>query len=387
MKSSEASRHIGINAHLLSFSSSYRGAGISRYIRGIATGVRGIAGPERYTIFLGDPNYPPELAPDGKLGVEVSRWPTVRPMVRILWEQLILPVELARRRVDVLHSMGYAQPLACASRSIVTVHDLTFMLFPNTFNRTNRAYLSLFTRLSVRRADRVIAVSHNTKDDIVRLIGIAPEKVAVIHHGVEPMFRKIEDRSQIEAFKRRRGLPDRYVLFIGTLEPRKNLLTLLSAFARLKKESNIPHRLVIGGAKGWMWDEILATIERLDLRRDVLLPGYLPLDEEPMWYNGADLFVYPSLYEGFGFPPLESMACGTPVITSDGSALPEVVGDAGVLVDPTDTDQLAGAMRTVLGDTSLREDLARRGLERASSFSWEEAARRTVEAYRECFAS
>ncbi len=376
--------HIGINAHLLSFSSSYRGAGISRYIRGIVAGVRDLDGPERYTVFLGDPNYPPEFAPDARLRLGVSHLPTVRPMIRILWEQLVLPAELSRRRVDVLHSMGYAQPLACGSRSVVTVHDLTFLLFPNSFNRVNRLYLSALTSLSVRRADRVIAVSHNTKSDVVRLIGGDPGKVAVVHHGVEPMFRKVDDAREIEAFRRRRGLPERYVLFIGTLEPRKNIQTLLSAFSLLKKQTRLPHKLVIAGAKGWLWAEILAAIERLDLVDDVMLPGYLPLEEEPLWYNGAELFVYPSLYEGFGFPPLEAMACGTPVITSNSSSLPEVVGDCGMLVDPANADQLAEAIRALLESPATREELARRGLERARSFTWSEAARRTAGVYREC---
>jgi len=377
--------HVAINAHLLSFSRSYRGAGISRYIRAITTAVRDVEGLERYTLFLGDPNYPPEFAPNGRFSVEVSRLPTVKPVVRILWEQLVLPAELARRGIDVLHSTGYAQPIACAAKSVVTVHDLAFLLFPRTFNRLNRLYLSAMTRLSVRRADRVIAVSHNTKNDIVRLIGVTPEKVVVIHHGVEPIFRRIEDASEIESFKRRQGLPERYILFVGTLEPRKNIQTLLSAFANLKKRARPPHKLVIGGARGWLWNEILATIERLDLQQDVILPGYLPLDEEPLWYNGADLFVYPSLYEGFGFPALEAMACGTPVVASNCSSLPEVVGDCGVLVDPNNPDELAEAMRALLEAPSVRGELAERGQDRAKSFSWPEVARRTVAVYRECF--
>ena len=377
--------HVALNAHLLSFSPSYRGAGISRYIRAIVTAIREVEGPECYTLFLGDPNYPPEFEPAGRFAVEISRLPTAKPVVRIIWEQVVAPVAVKRHEVDVLHSMGYAQPIACGAKTVVTVHDLAFLLFPRTFNRLNRLYLSLLTRLSVRRADRVIAVSSNTKNDIVRLLGVAPDKVVVVHHGVEPIFRKISDTSEIESFKRRRGLPDRYVLFIGTLEPRKNIQTLLVAFANLKKRSNVPHKLVIGGARGWLWNEILATIERLELQQDVVLPGYLPLDEEPLWYNGADLFVYPSLYEGFGFPALEAMACGTPVVTSNSSSLPEVVGDCGVLVDPTRPDELTEAIYRLLVTPSARGELSDRGLERAKSFSWSRAAERTIGVYRECY--
>ncbi len=279
--------------------------------------------------------------------------------------------------------MGYVQPFACPRGSVVTVHDLSFVLFPNTFNNLNRIYLTLFTKSSVSRANKVIAVSENTKQDLIRLFGVPGEKIDVVCHGTEDIFRPVENSAELEALRRERGVPEKYVLFIGTLEPRKNVHTLIKAFAQVKK-AGLPHKLVVGGAKGWLWSEIFAAVEQLHLEGEVIFPGYISLDEEPLWYNGADLFVYPSLYEGFGFPPLEAMSCGTPVITSNCSSLPEVVGDAGLLVDPTSSEHLAEAMLTVLTDPALAEEMRAKGLVRAKSFSWAEAARRTVSVYRSC---
>jgi glycosyltransferase involved in cell wall biosynthesis len=371
--------HVALNAHLLSFGASYRGAGISRYIRNLLPELRAFAGHD-FTVHLGDARVPPEFAPGGRFRLGLSRWPTRRPAVRILWEQGVLPFLLAAERAQVLHSLGYVQPLLCPARSVVTIHDLSYILYPANFNRANRLYLRAFSRLSARRADRLIAVSENTKRDTVRLLGVPAAKVEVVHHGIEPVFHRHTDRREVEDFRRRRGLPERMVLFLGTIEPRKNLDTLVRAFARLK-HGGLPHKLVIVGAKGWQWESVFAAVEAAGLGQDVAFPGYVPYDEQPLWYNAAELFVYPSLYEGFGFPPLEAMACGTPVVSSLTSSLPEVVGDAGLLVAPRDEEALAEAMRRVLGDAGLRAELAERGLERARSFSWREAAQRTLAVY------
>ncbi|MBI4318695.1 MAG: glycosyltransferase family 4 protein [Chloroflexi bacterium] len=375
--------HIGINAHLLSFGTSYRGAGISRYIRSTVSHLRHLAGDDEYSVFLGDPNLPPEFSPGARFRPVISRLPTARPVVRILWEQLILPLELISRDIDVLHSTGYVQPFACSRRSVVTVHDLSFELFPEAFNRANRLYLGAFTRFSVRRADRIIAVSENTKRDLVRLLGAEPEKIDVIYHGVETFFRPIDDAVLLDAFRREHQVPEHYILFVGTLEPRKNLKTLVAAFARLKR-AGFPHKLVIGGAKGWRWGDVFATVEELGLAQEVVFIGYVDLARQPLWYNCADLFAYPSVYEGFGFPVLEAMACGTPVVTSRAASLPEVVGEAGQLVDPTDASAMAEAMVRVLVSPDLRQEMREKGLERASSFSWHEAARQTRDTYTRC---
>jgi glycosyltransferase involved in cell wall biosynthesis len=370
---------IALNAHHLSFGTSYRGAGISRYIRNLLPALREVDG-HTYQVHLGDNNVPPDFAPDGRFRLHLSRLPTRRPIVRILWEQLWLPLALARDGAHVLHSLGYVQPLACPSRSVVTIHDLSFLLYPGNFNRGNRFYLSTFTRLSAQRADRIVAVSENTKRDVVRLLGVPANRVAVVQHGIEPHFRPAADPVALSAWRARVGLPERFVLFFGTIEPRKNLDTLLEAFALLRRDG-LPHRLVVAGAKGWHWEPVFAAVERLGIGDCVVFPGYVPYEDQPLWYNAADLFVYPSLYEGFGFPPLEAMACGTPVVASSTSALPEVVGEAGLLVDPRDARALAEAMRDVLLNAQTREEMRARGLARAATFTWAEAARQTSAVY------
>jgi glycosyltransferase involved in cell wall biosynthesis len=217
------------------------------------------------------------------------------------------------------------------------------------------------------------------------LFGIPPEKVEVVYLGICENFRPLPE-GEVEAFRKKRGLPERFILFVGTIEPRKNLTRLIEAFSLLSPLSPLPFPfsplpLVIVGAKGWLYEEVFAKVEELGLEREVIFPGYIPWGELPLWYNAATIFVYPSLYEGFGLPPLEAMACGTPVIASNASSLPEVVGDAGILVSPGDVDGLAEAMKLLLSDETLREDLSRRGLRRAKGFSWEKTAEKTVQVY------
>lgn len=371
---------IGLNAHLLSFGESYRSAGISRYIRGLVGDLPLAVAPDTATVFLGDRGIPPELAGNG-LDYVFSRLPTVRPQARILWEQVVSPVEVARRGIDVLHSAAYVAPLLLPCRSVVTVHDLSFILMPEFFRPGNRMYLSTMTRLSVRRADRVIAVSESTKRDVVRLLKVPAERVEVVYESVEPMFRPLPP-AEVAAFRAARGLPDRYVLYVGTLEPRKQLPVLLRAYAKARSDWGEMPPLVVGGGKGWGFEGIFRLVDALGLRTSVAFPGFLPLADLPLWYNCASLFAYPSRYEGFGLPVLEAMACGTPVVTTNASSLPEVVGDAAQLVPPADVEALAEALMSLLSDDARRIDLSRRGLAQAARFSRERLVRQTVEVYR-----
>lgn len=374
--------HIALNAHLLSLSPNYRGAGIHRYICGLLTHLPRVDGGFRYTAFLSDGRVR-EICPPS-LTLRVSRLPTVKPWVRILWEQFLQPWELARDDVDLVHSMAYALPLICPARSVVTVHDLSFLLFPEAFNRANRLYLTAATRLAVRRADALIAVSENSRRDLVRLLGAAPERVFVVPNGVDPAFRPLDPQA-LAGFRRERGLPEHYILFVGTLEPRKNLAALLRAYARLRQRGEVPHRLVIAGGMGWRYEGVLSLVAELGLGGEVLLAGFVPHEELPWWYGAADLFVFPSLYEGFGLPPLEAMACGTPVVSSNAASLPEVLGEAALLT-PTDVEGLAQAMRCVLLNPHLQEEMRARGLAKASEYSWERTARETAQVYRRVLA-
>jgi glycosyltransferase involved in cell wall biosynthesis len=270
---------------------------------------------------------------------------------------------------------------------VVTVHDLTFFRFPHTLPPLRRLYLKAVTRSATWRAERVIAVSRQTRDDLVQQLQLAPEKVEVVYNGVGEAFRPASP-TEVAAFRRRRGLPQRFVLFLGTLEPRKNVVSLLEAFARLRDRAGTGGRsdgtkLVVAGAKGWYFERIFARAEELGLGDDVIFPGFVPAEELPWWYRAADCFVYPSVYEGFGLPVLEAMACGTPVVTSSVSSLPEVAGSAAITVDPQDVTALTEAIDRVIRDSTLREDMRHRGLQQATRFSWDRAASETAAVYRE----
>lgn len=368
--------HIGLNAHLLSLAETYRGAGINWYIHNLLTHLPRVDRDNLYTAFLGDGRFTSQ-----ELALELSRLPTSRPVVRILWEQVVQPFALRKERVDLLHALAFVTPLLSPCPSVVTIYDLSFLLYPDSFKRSKRFYLSLFTRLSARRARRIIAISESTKRDVVRLLGVPPEKVEVVCCGIDEAFRPLAE-DQVAAFRSKRGLPERFILFVGTIEPRKNVTKLIEAFATLRYCDLAPLKLVIGGAKGWFYDDVFARVEELGLEGQVMFPGYIPVSKLPLWYNAAELFVYPSLYEGFGLPPLEAMACGTPVVTANTSSLPEVVGQAGLTVDPLDVEELAEAMRQVLDDEALRQEMRERGLQRAKGFSWTKTAQETVQVYR-----
>ena len=366
--------HVGVNAHLLSLAASYRSAGINWYIFNLLQHLPEVDLEIDYTVFMSERYY--EGVPGSRL--QVSRLPTHRPPVRILWEQLIQPWALRRAEVDLIHGPAFVGPLVSACPSLVTIHDLSFLLYPQGFRALNRFYLQTFTRYSVRQAKRVIAVSESTKRDLVRTYDLPPSKIDVIYNGMDASFRPLS-AEHVEAFREERNLPRRFILFVGTLEPRKNVARLVEAYARLPAER--PPLLLIGG-KGWLYDEIFDRVEALNLSRQVRFVGYVPAQDLPWWYNAADLFVYPSLYEGFGLPPLEAMACGTPVVTTTASSLPEVVGDAALLVEPTDVDALAEAMSRALTDEPLREQMRETGLAQARNFSWRSTAQHTADSYR-----
>jgi glycosyltransferase involved in cell wall biosynthesis len=371
--------HVGVNAHLLSLAESYRSAGINWYIHNLLCHLPEVDPEIRYTVFLNERRY----VPSPLLQLEVSRLPTHRPPVRILWEQVVQPNAVRHARTDLMHEPAFVGPLASRCPFVVTIHDLSFLLYPQGFRTLNRLYLKVLTRLSVSRARRIIAVSNSTKQDLVRLYGISPALVDTVHNGVDPSFRPLP-AADVAAFKLSRKLPEHLILFVGTLEPRKNVVHLVRSYARLPEPR--PPLLFVGG-KGWLYDEVFTCVEGLDLADQVRFVGYVPPQDLPWWYNAADLFVYPSLYEGFGLPLLEAMACGTPVIASTASSLPEVVGQAGLLVDPRDIDALATAMDQVLRNMDRRDEMRTAGLKQARGFSWQETARQTVGSYRQALAA
>jgi glycosyltransferase involved in cell wall biosynthesis len=369
---------VAVNAHLLSGQAGYRSAGVHQYIYQLLRHLCLADDGLRYTVLLGEGELPPDVA----LTWLRSRWPTSRAAVRVAWEQLVQPWALRRIEADLVHGPVFIGPLLAPCPVVVTIHDLSFIRFPALFRPVNRLYLTVLTRLSARCAQRLIAVSLHAAAETTRLLGVPQERIDVVYHGVDPVFRPLP-ADQVAAFRRRQGMPDRFVLFVGTLEPRKNLVRLVEAFARIRDGRT---RLVLAGGKGWLYGELFARVEGLGLQGEVVFPGYVNNDDLYLWYNAATALAYPSVYEGFGLPVLEAQACGTPVLTSDVSSLPEAAGDAALLVDPYDVEALATGLGRMLTDESLRLELRERGLVHAERFSWPRTAQQTARVYRRALA-
>jgi glycosyltransferase involved in cell wall biosynthesis len=291
-------------------------------------------------------------------------------------------------RVDLVHSTTFCAPRLRPGRKrlVVTIYDLSFVSHPEFHLPANVAHCLAGTRLAIERADRLIAISESTRRGLVELMGADPERVAVTPLAADPALGRVADAAELARVRRRYDLPERFVLFLGAMEPRKNLARLLEAFAALKPAVRRETGLVVAGAPGWLNDSIQARLAELGLERQVRLAGYVDAGDVAALYSLATVFAYPSLWEGFGLPVVEAMACGAPVLTSDVSSMPEVAGDAAVLVDPTDVEAIADGLTRLLDDAALREDLAARGRRRAASYSWERCARETLAVYRSVLA-
>lgn len=352
----------------------YRSAGIHTYIEQTLRHLPAVAPDLQLCLLAAHP--PADLDP--ALHVAVTRWPTHRPPIRIAWEQLCLPG--AARRGDLLHATAFVAPLARRGPTVLTIYDLSFALFPQYFRGFNQTYLRAGTRLSARRARRVIVISEQTGRDVSRLYGVPAERIAVAYPGVAAALQPAT-AEQVAQFKRQKNLPEKFGLFLGTLEPRKNLTMLVRAFAEFKRTCPAA-QLVLAGGVGWLADELFAAIEQSGVKDSILLPGYVAAEEKALWYSAATAFVYPSTYEGFGLPPLEAMACGAPVITSNAASLPEVVGKAGITLDPADVRGWIAALQRVWEAEDFRAELADRGLRQARQFTWRNTAQQIAQAYR-----
>ena len=358
-----------------------QGAGIGRYTRELVRALAELDQGNDYVLFaaaggqrLADAGWPSDF--------QMRSAPLSDRALAILWHRLRLPiwVELATGAVDIFHSPDFVLPPVRRARTLVTVHDLSFIHYPQCADANLRAYLNKVVPRSVHRADLILADSQSTKDDLVELLGVESDKIEVVYPGVEKRFHPIEDQTLLEEVRNRYYLPSRFILSLGTLQPRKNFARLIEAYSLLV--THYPFlQLVIAGGKGWLYEEIFATVEQLGLEEKVIFPGFVADGDLPALYNLADLFVFPSLYEGFGLPPLEALACGRPVITSDASSLPEVTGGAGLMVEAIDVEALAEAMKRVLEDKTLREGMIARGLEQAGKFTWEKAAVKLLNLY------
>jgi glycosyltransferase involved in cell wall biosynthesis len=300
--------------------------------------------------------------------------------LRIYWEQVQLPGILKSRRLQLFHGLASVAPLLITCPSVLTVHDLTTLLTPDHHTVARRSYLRWMIPRACRRADAIIAVSESTRDDLVEQLEIPGEKISVVYLGVSKTFRPIKDPEELLRVRRKYNLPEKFILYVGLIEPRKNLDTLIAAY----EAAEDVHRevsLVLAGSLGWRYQPLLSRIRSSKVARRIFMPGYIKSEDLAAVYGASSLFVYPSLYEGFGLPILEAMACGTPVITSNISSMPEVAGEAALLIDPHSPSDLASAMRRVLAEPAVSSSLSERGKLRAQSFTWDETARKTRQVY------
>jgi glycosyltransferase involved in cell wall biosynthesis len=338
----------------------------------------------RYTLYC---NQPPAALPPLGPNFALRRIPFPR-----LWTHARLSAELALHPPDVLfvpaHVLPLGAPLRRRTRTVVTIHDMGYLHFPEAHTPMHRRYLRLSTLWSARAADHVIAISRATRDDLVRHAGVRPDKVTVIYHGLSERFRPIADPAIVGAARARYGIGERYFLYLGTLQPRKNLERLIEAFAEVLKRLSVETlerstlQLVIAGKRGWLTEAIERRAAQLGLAGQVFFTGYVPDEDVPALLSGALAFAFPSLYEGFGMPVLEAMACGAPVLAANTSSLPEVAGDAALLVAPTDTAAIAAALMRLADEPVLRDELRKRGLARAAEFTWDRCAAETLEVLR-----
>jgi len=316
-----------------------------------------------------------------------QRWPNFRvqttlphtPLIRI---PLTLAAELRKRPVDVLHVQFTAPPFSPCP-VVVSVHDLSFEHLPQTFNRRSRTQLRLTVRHSVKKAARILTLSEHTRRDMIETYGTSPERITAIPLAAPSYFGRVREERELQRVRHIYGIEGDYILCVSSIQPRKNLPRLVRAYESLRNKrgpGKLP-KLVLVGKCAWLYDETLRSIEEGRMKDSVILTGYVPQSDLPALYSGSICFVYPSYFEGFGLPPLEAMKCGTPVIAGNRTSLPEVVGDAGILVDPFDVNAIAAAIERLVDDPDLRQQLSVKGVARSRLFDWNETARRTLNVY------
>jgi len=362
--------HIGIDTRL----THYRTGGISTYMRRLVSALETLDRQNRYTILESRKTQESITKHFGRKAL----WTPCHHR----FERLALSVELAPLRLDILHSPDFIPPLRGARRHVITVHDLTFLHYPEYLTADSRRYYNDQINSAVRQADHILADSSATKADLVQMLNVPANKITVHMLGVDERFKPIDRHDgDLIAFQKRHGLPSDYILFVGTFEPRKNISGLLEAYQALVSQMDDAPSMVLVGRRGWLFEETMKRIETLNIQDRLIWLENINDDELPYVYNLASILVTPSFYEGFGFPALEAMACGTVPIVSNRSSLPEVVGDVGLQVEPENTEAIMNAMKKALSDSKWWDEMRKAGIDRAKTFNWNHTAATVLHVY------
>jgi glycosyltransferase involved in cell wall biosynthesis len=370
---------IGIDIRELSMSTAK--SGWYQYTYNLASHLLTIDGHNEYRLlsmfargrgFRGDDKIPKKFV-----------WRVPGRVTAAVCERLSLPVELLLGGLNVFHGPGEFIPRPFRCKSILTIHDLMAFRHPEFIDPEWLGPHTQRILTAANEADAIIAVSQFTKGEIVRLLRIPEARIRVVYNGISPAFRPMGDNEHMEKVRVKYGIRGPYLLFVGNIEPKKNLNTLILACAELWKATSYKYPLAIVGQKDWHFEAVRELVQKLHLEREVIFTGVVDGEDRPSLYSGAELFVFPSLFEGFGIPVIEAMACGTPVVASNRASIPEVADDAAVLVDPLNASRMAEAMYTVLADPSVKTRCIQRGLQRAKTFSWERTARETLKLYQD----
>jgi len=356
--------------------------GTGFYITNLINGLIKIDNLNNYYIF-GDEQYLRKYIKIDKDNFKVVHKRFKNRIIRVLWEYFIFPFKLKKLKIDILHSPNYITPLLkLGFKIILTIHDLTFLLFPEKYTITKRWLFGKMIPISIKMSDKIVAVSKNTKKDILKFFNISDDKILVTYESYPDYYNYSIDRSRAKDILKKYGIERNFILYVGMIEPRKNIISLLKAFVELDKDLELD--LVIVGKKGWYFKEIEKYMENtvnLRLKNKIIFTGYIPEHELKYFYRLALMFVYPTLYEGFGLPPLQAMACGTPVITSNISSLPEVVGNAAIKINPDDLGELKNSIKCLYKNEEKRGELIKKGLENAKKFSLENVALNVLSVY------
>ncbi len=356
--------------------------GIGYYVQELVSHLLKIDSKNEYVLFFTKENFKECRLSSPNLTKKIVSSPYYS-----LSEQIVFPFDLRSQKLDIMHFTNFNNPLFWFGKFVVTIHDLTLMFFPGGKKKSSLHKLGYRLALlsACKKARKIIAVSRHTKKDIIRFFNIPDDKIKVIYEGIEDKYHPIEDRKFIEKIKIKYDIQTPYIMYIGAWKKHKNINNLIKAFDILKRKYKFPHKLVLMGKEDFLAEELKKEINKLDIKKDIVFTGFVYEEDLPALYNAASLFVFPSLYEGFGLPPLEALACGVPVVASNVSSLPEILGKSAEFFNPKDPEDMALKIRDVLFSKKRQEELVKKGFRQASQFVWEKTAQETLQVYEEVY--